>query len=202
MSELAPLVLHGVEVEGDVVDVVVADGRIEAIGCGLAEPRHAEGIEGQGGALLPGLHDHHLHLLATAAVARSIDVSLLGPDAFVAALRGAHTTLPTGAWMRVIGYHESAVGPLDCRALDDIVRERPVRVQHATGAMWMLNSAAIRAVHLDREPADGVERDVTRRSDRSCFRPRRLAVPAPSARPPGRVRGRPATHAVRDQRRH
>jgi predicted amidohydrolase YtcJ len=159
MSGIETVVLRSVEVDGDVVDVFVANERVEAIGQDLAVPRQAHEIDGRGGALLPGLHDHHLHLLATAAAARSVDVSLLEPDGFAGALRRADGSLPAGAWMRVVGYHDSVIGALDRGALDEIVRARPVRVQHATGAMWVFNSAAVDAVRLDRAPRERVERD-------------------------------------------
>ncbi len=39
----------------------------------------------------------------------------------------------------------------------------PVRVQHATGALWVLNSPALRAAHIDELDVDGAERDSTGR---------------------------------------
>jgi predicted amidohydrolase YtcJ len=149
--------LHDVEVDGQVVDVLVAGGRVAAIGA--PAPPGAERIDGRGGALLPGLHDHHLHLLAIAAAARSIDVADCDVDAFVDALRRADRARLAGDWLRVVGYHEAAVGELDRDALDAIVRDRPVRVQHATGALWLCNTAGADALDLAHAPADGVERD-------------------------------------------
>ena len=52
----------------------VRDGRIEAIGADLPVPTGARVVEGAGGAVLPGLHDHHLHLLALAASLDSVDL--------------------------------------------------------------------------------------------------------------------------------
>ena len=37
-------------------------------------------MDGEGGALLPGLHDHHVHLLALAARTAGLDLDPL-PDA-------------------------------------------------------------------------------------------------------------------------
>ncbi|WP_055639070.1 amidohydrolase family protein, partial [Streptomyces griseoruber] len=54
-----------------------------------------------------------------------------------------------GEWVRAVGYHESVAGELDRRVLDGLVPDRPVRVQHRSGAMWFLNSAALRAAGLD-----------------------------------------------------
>nr|WP_239158094.1 amidohydrolase family protein [Streptomyces sp. SID13726] len=110
-------------------------------------------LDGRGGALLPGLHDHHIHLAALAAEAASVRVGpqeVRGVEQFAAALRGG----VAGAWVRAVGYHESVAGELDRRVLDEIAPDRPVRVQHRTGALWVWNSAALRAAGL-RAEGDG-----------------------------------------------
>jgi len=95
-------------------------------------------LDAQGGSVIPGLHDHHIHLRALAAARGSVDV---GPGVDLAqALRGA----PEG-WVRAVGY---AGDDLDRRRLDELVADRPVRVQHRSGALWILNSPALRAVGL------------------------------------------------------
>src|SRR5207302_10031971 len=61
------------------------------------------------------------------------------------------------------GWHESA-GRLDRDTLDTLVPGRPVRVQHRSGALWVLNSVALERVGVD-EPtgmlfgADALLRD-------------------------------------------
>ncbi|MGO4759133.1 amidohydrolase family protein, partial [Streptomyces sp. 2MCAF27] len=109
-------------------------------------------MAGRGGALLPGLHDHHVHLAALAADAASVRVGpadVRGRDGLAQALRGgAPGQWATGEWVRAVGYHESVAGELDCRTLDALVPDRPVRVQHRSGAMWFLNSPALRAAGL------------------------------------------------------
>jgi predicted amidohydrolase YtcJ len=138
------LVFRDVEVDGQRVDVRVDDGRITEIGAGLDAE---ETIEGRGGALLPGLHDHHLHLFALAAARASIDV---GPG--FEALRGA-----TGDWVRAVNASES----VDRHFLDALVPDQPVRVQHRSGGLWMLNSAAIARVAHVLDDSDDVERNAT-----------------------------------------
>lgn len=137
------LIAH-VEIDGRLVDVRLAEGRIVEIGARLDGPVD---IDGRGGALIPGLHDHHIHLAATAADAASVPVGpgdVRDADAFAAALRrGA-----PGEWVRATGYHESVAGELDRWRLDALVPDRPVRVQHRTGALWVWNSAAMRAAGL------------------------------------------------------
>jgi predicted amidohydrolase YtcJ len=141
-GRLTELVFRRVEVAGAVVDVRIAHGIVVEIGRALA-PGHDE-VDGGGGALIPGLHDHHLHLFAMAAAAESVDVS---GDA-LAALWAADATLPPGAWIRAVGWHEASGWELDRKTLDYAVPGRPVRVQHASGALWVLNSPALEAVGL------------------------------------------------------
>src|SRR5437899_211600 len=54
------------------VDVRISNGRVTEIGRGLQPDELV--IAGRGGTLLPGLHDHHCHLLATAAAVLSCQV--------------------------------------------------------------------------------------------------------------------------------
>ncbi|HWA63716.1 MAG TPA: amidohydrolase family protein, partial [Caulobacteraceae bacterium] len=108
--------------------------------------------------LIRGLVDHHIHLLATAAQAQSLDVTeAAGPDDFARRLRERAASLAPGRWLRVTGYHERSCGPLSRLALDAIAQDRPVRVQHQTGAAWVLNSAGFAALGEGDWP-DAVER--------------------------------------------
>jgi len=128
----AGLAIRGAEVDGAVVDVLVQEGRVAAIGAGLALQSGAEELSAQGGALLPGLVDHHVHLLATAAAACSVDAAQPGWRDRLRAETGA-------GWLRVVG----ASDELDRDALDALGLSRPVRVQHRSGALWTLNGHAI-----------------------------------------------------------
>lgn len=166
------LFLRGVEVDGRAVDVRVAGPTIAEVGPALRPSDDAEVIEGHGGALLPGLHDHHIHLLATAAARASVPV---GPAdvqdraGLATALHRADAALPAGRWLRAVGYHEAVAGDLDRTALDVLLPRRPLRVQHRSGARWTLNSAAMVALGLSLDAgapgvsggpgASGAERD-------------------------------------------
>jgi predicted amidohydrolase YtcJ len=142
------------------VDLRIENGQVAAVGEHLDPGRGEDVLDARGAAVIPGLHDHHVHLSATAARLDSTDV---GPGAaggrrgFERLLRNA----PTGAggWIRAVGYHESVAGALDRDSLDALHPAVPVRVQHSTGALWILNSAAIAATGLDDLGAPGVERD-------------------------------------------
>ncbi|HET6951717.1 MAG TPA: amidohydrolase family protein [Acidimicrobiales bacterium] len=165
MPEAPGLCFRHVEVDGRLVDVRIAGERVTGVGPGLGPAGGAAVIDGHGGALVPGLHDHHIHLLATAAARRSVPV---GPRdvrdrvGLAAALRAADAALPPGRWIRAVGYHESVGGDLDRRGVDALVPGRPVRIQHRSGARWILNSAAVEALGLDggdRPDHAGIERD-------------------------------------------
>ncbi len=123
-------------------------GRIVEIGPGLAAAPGETILDAVGGVLLPGLHDHHIHLLSLAAAARSVrcgppDVSNLEQ------LKSALEAAPGEDWIRGIGYHESIAGELDQAALDALRADRPVRIQHRSGKMWFLNSIALRRLGID-----------------------------------------------------
>ncbi|MEN9506020.1 MAG: hypothetical protein RI958_1946 [Actinomycetota bacterium] len=136
------------EVEGQIVDVAVADGHLVAIAAGLDAVLEAPVvIDARRGALLPGLHDHHLHLLAMAGAARSVDLeqrAVTTASGFAEVVRAAARQIPAGDILRVVGYHDSMAGSLDRWVLDALSATVPVRVQHRSGAMWIVNSCTLR----------------------------------------------------------
>lgn len=151
--------LRAVELPGGVCDVGIRDGRVAEIGTDLLG---ATVIDGHGGALLPGLHDHHLHLHAIAAAAGSVRC---GPPQVHTAGDLAHA-LATAAgqgWVRGVGYVETVAGLLDRDTLDRLSPARPVRIQHRSGAVWFLNSAAVESARLATADHVGVERDASGR---------------------------------------
>lgn len=146
------LLIKRTELDGRAADVRVRAGLVAEIG-GLRPEGGELVIDARGGALLPGLHDHHLHLLSLAAAAGSVRC---GPpevtdlDGLARVLRAA-----PGAWVRGIGYHESVAGILDRHTLDRLAADRPVRVQHRGGALWMLNTRALTELGLLATRDDG-----------------------------------------------
>jgi predicted amidohydrolase YtcJ len=155
---MTELLLREVIVEGRTVDVRSSDGTIVSVGPRLEARPGEMVIDGRRGALVPGLHDHHIHLLALAAAQQSVAVGpRVTPDAaaLAGALAAADRSLAPGAWLRAVGYHESIAGPLDRWRLDEIVRDRPVRVQHRTGIEWVLNSRGVELTGLDVDAPSG-----------------------------------------------
>jgi predicted amidohydrolase YtcJ len=137
------VLIANAEVDGRLVDVRVTDGAVTAIGNGLPRMDVDDVVEADAGALLPGLSDHHMHLFAAAAAARSVHVGpphVTSADALRTAIDNDEATV-----VRAIGYHEGVAGPLDRATLDAITGERPVRILHRSGALWVFNSAALTA---------------------------------------------------------
>ncbi len=158
MTQSPPLTLRNVEIDGRAgLDARIEAGRIAAIGPGL--PTGGDVIDGAGGALIPGLADHHIHLFALAAQADSVAVEgVTSPAGFAARIAAALSERPPGAWLRVTGYHEAIAGELTRRELDALAPRHPLRVQHQTGSLWVLNSLALAMVCGGVEPP-GLERD-------------------------------------------
>jgi predicted amidohydrolase YtcJ len=156
------LVLRNAEVHGVVGDVLVRHGVIADIGRSASPTGTA--IDCGGAALIPGLHDHHCHLLAAATAADSVRC---GPPV-VRSRTDLHQALsgPAGAdgWLRGVGYDESVAGDIDRWVLDQLAPTVPTRVQHRSGALWVINSAGLAALAIEDQPRggaypDGVERD-------------------------------------------
>ncbi|MFR9806041.1 amidohydrolase family protein [Pseudonocardia sp. RS010] len=144
---MTDLVLRDAEVDGTRVDVRVRDGVVAALTPAGTIPGPA--VDCGGAAVLPGLVDHHVHLHALAAARRSVDCS---DRAGLAAVLGAAPGDEHG-WVRGTGYPGD---DLDARAVDALHSARPVRIQHRSGALWVLNSRALGT--LGRLDHPGVER--------------------------------------------
>ena len=146
------LIRRGVLIDGTRTDLRV-EHHITEVADGLAARRGETVYDAAGGTVLPGLHDHHLHLRAAAAAMHSVRVGpdeVTGPDHLARTLRAASTG--ADGWIRAVGYHESVAGPLDRIALDRICPAVPLRIQHRSGVLWTLNSAGLALVGLSDHP--------------------------------------------------
>ena len=146
------LIRRGTLPDGRVADIRVDEHIVEI--ADMLDPLDSEHVhDAQAGAVLPGLHDHHLHLRAMAA---ALDSLVVGPPEVrtKAQLAQALATAVAGpdGWIRAIGYHASVAGELDRAALDALISDAPVRIQHRSGAMWILNSAGLARVGLTDHP--------------------------------------------------
>ncbi len=154
--------------------VRIAGGRITELAPRLEAIPGEPFLDADGGALLPGLHDHHLHLLAMAAAFESV---ACGPPKVrdAAGLRAALMAARPGhdGWVRGVDYHESVAGPLDRVRLDAMGPDLPLRIQHRTGALWVVNAAGLAALGVGAASSDepeGLERDSAGRATGRLFR--------------------------------
>jgi predicted amidohydrolase YtcJ len=174
------LIQRAVTLDGTAVDIRLTDC-IDEVAATLTPKSGEDVLDAAGGTVLPGLHDHHVHVHSAAAAATSIR---LGPPQVRdrAALAAALANAEAGedGWIRAVGYHDSVAGPLDRDALDALNAVKPatpVRIQHRSGVLWILNSAGLVRVGLADHPdgrlrstdswADAVGRSETNLADLS-----------------------------------
>lgn len=103
-----------------------------------------EVIDARGGTVIPGLHDHHVHLRAAVAADQSVSVGptqVVDRDGLARVLAAARPR--ADGWIRAVGYHDSVAGDLDRDRLDALVPTVPLRIQHRSGAMWFVNSVGL-----------------------------------------------------------
>ena len=211
------MLVRRAEMAGRIQDLRTRAGRVHEIGDRLVPEPNEEILDAEGGALLPGLHDHHIHLNALAAALGSVDCGPPGCATADAFSKAISTARPNLGWIRGTGYFESVAGPLDRRRLDAIRSDVPIRIQHRSGVMWFLNSAALQALRVDDPAGDGdtpelsppiepeaVERDSRGRATGRLFRADRwlrARLPnsaAPDLAPVGRLLARYGVTTVTD----
>ncbi len=148
------ILLRDVEIDGTTrTDCRIADGVITALAPNLVPAPGDQVLDGRGGALQPGFADHHLHLTATAVHAASLDLS--GPDLDATLARAEPDDQ---GWIRAVGFDDVGHGDLDRHRLDRAAPSVPVRVQHRSGALWVLNSAGLAQLGADHAHHPGIER--------------------------------------------
>src|SRR5271155_6110367 len=124
------LIRRGELDEGCQGDIRIHQDRIVEVAPALDPLPKEHVLDAGGGAVLPGLHDHHLHIRALAA---ALDSIVVGPpevsnaEELADRLRREDRLKRKDAWLRAVDYHESVAGELDRSDLDRLVRRRPVR---------------------------------------------------------------------------
>ena len=150
--------------------VAARDGRVEtagAIGVGggrvlvtgtaddvTAAAPGARVVSEPGSAVVPGLHDFHLHLVGMARARREVQLDGLDGPAVVSALRDAADGTSPGAWVRGRGWSEAAMQRATLAALNGQLREIPVLVYSHDGHSAWASPAALRRAGMGSEAAD------------------------------------------------
>ena len=126
------------EFKPSLTDIRLSDGKVLELGL-IAPLRNEEVIECKQNLIIPGLNDHHAHLASYAASLNSIKC---GPPEIKspAELKSALENAPGSEWLRGIGFHESVSPKIDRDWLDRYGPNRPIRIQHRSGRLWILNS--------------------------------------------------------------
>jgi predicted amidohydrolase YtcJ len=172
--ESSSVLIRDVDIDGQAgVDCRVVDGWIVAVGQDLSRRTDEPVLAGRGGALLPGLADHHIHLFAAAAAVDSLEADpsvAADRDAFAALLTTAAGDTPPDRWLRVVGYDDQVAGPLDADVLERMAPGTAVRVQHRGGGLWVLNRTACARAGVQDSDHPGVERDGTGRATGRLWR--------------------------------
>jgi predicted amidohydrolase YtcJ len=138
--------------DGTVVDIRT-EHRIVDVAGHLTPAKGESVLDADHRTVIPGLHDHHVHLRSAAAALTSVPVGpreVHGRDDLARVLAGAE--VGEDGWIRAVGYHEAVAGPLDRTTLDEVAPAVPVRVQHRSGVLWTLNSPGLARVGLADHP--------------------------------------------------
>ncbi|MGZ4534830.1 MAG: amidohydrolase [Nocardioidaceae bacterium] len=145
---------------GVVVAVVGEDDAGELAGPGTAV------VDLEGGLLLPGFQDAHVHPVQGGLERNRCDLTgLTTGQAYVEAVAGYAVAHPDRPWVSGGGWAMPAFGPTGPRAedLDAVVPDRPVFLPNRDHHGAWVNSLALRLAGIDRDtpdPADGrIERD-------------------------------------------
>ena len=153
--------------------VAVCNGRFVAVGL-LSEVINEVGSDYEishqfsDKVILPGLIDQHLHpmlgatTLTTEIIApedwnlpHRLQVAATTPAEYDARLLSAHEALADGEWLFTWGWHHQWHGKLDRSRLDKLTENRPTAVWQRSCHEWVLNTAALNAIGLEKSMTEG-----------------------------------------------
>ena len=128
----------------DPVDIHLAQGRIVDIAPVRALPRRGEVLDADGGWVIPGLWDHHVHTVQWALVAQRVALGSVGSAAEAAALMAG--AAPLGDGRRIGTGFRDALWPdeMTLAALDAATGDVPTYLINADVHSVWLNTAALR----------------------------------------------------------
>ena len=149
--------------------LLVAGGRVAAVGGDELTGADARLIDLDGQTVTPGFVDPHTHFSFTAIEPDMVDCSTPPASSLaevLAALEAGAAAAPDGAWVRGSGFHATQIaeGRAPTRAeLDEVAPANPLVLVDVSFHACYVNSAALRLAGIDRDspdPAGGVvERD-------------------------------------------
>jgi predicted amidohydrolase YtcJ len=148
--------------------VGVAGGRVVAVGTrrdvAAAAAAGARVVDATGSAVIPGLHDFHIHLVGLARTRSGVLLDDAPDGAAVVERLARHAAgLAPGAWVTGRGWSEAQVASVRAGAIDDAVGGRPAFVASHDGHSAWASASALRAAGVGEateDPSGGrIERD-------------------------------------------
>src|SRR5439155_5550784 len=181
----------------------IADGAVVTTGSDRdlweAAAPDARLIEAGPFAVVPGLHDFHLHLVGMARARRTVDLEdTRSMDEIVARVASAARTLPPGSWVLGDGWHTEVLKVAEFDRLESAVDGRPALLKsHDRHSAWSSSAAMARAGIADdaTDPPGGrFERDARGRLNGLL----RESAADRGARHAARIVGEPLDEALRE----
>ena len=110
-ADTTTMLIKNARIDGQAVDLRI-DHAVQAVARHLKVAPKETVLDARGGELLPGLHDHHIHLFAAAAAHDSVDCNVgSGTLSQCRALLEARLRQASGNdWIRGVDYQEQQVG--------------------------------------------------------------------------------------------
>lgn len=147
--------------------VGIAGGRVCAVGrreeIAAAAVPGAPHVEAGELAVVPGLHDSHLHLVGMARARREVRLDEVAGADLVERVRAAAERVSPPDWLRGRGWHDMALPPSVATSLADAVEGRPALIYSHDGHSAWASPAALAAAGIGSESADPpggrIERD-------------------------------------------
>jgi predicted amidohydrolase YtcJ len=132
----------------------LAGGRVVSVGSRAdvlaAAGRGAQLIDAGPAAVVPGLHDFHLHLVGMARARREVLLDEATTfEAVVEAMRLTAGRLAADEWLRGRGWHEAVLSSGDLDRLDAVIGHRPALVYSHDGHSAWASAAALERAGVD-----------------------------------------------------
>ena len=145
----------------------IADGRVVTAGTVDAvratAVSDAKVIDAGGHAVIPGLHDFHIHLVGLARTRSGVLLDDAADGAEVVARVAAHAARAPGTWLSGRGWSERQLSGLSLAELDAATRSRPAVLSSHDGHSAWVSDAALQLAGVTTstpDPAGGrIERD-------------------------------------------
>ena len=137
----------------------IAEGKVVVTGSEdevrVAAAPSARLVEAGSVAVVPGLHDFHLHLIGMARARRTVDLEgARSIDDVVTAIASASAVTPSDSWVRGDGWHTEILEPSQLGRLTSVLEGRPALLRsHDRHSAWA-SSSALQAAGIAPDTAD------------------------------------------------